>query len=479
LYHLAYIFERFPSFTQTFCVREILELERMGVRPVIFSIHDTRSEFIRNFPSDLAGHVQVLPPEAELYEEVRRLVDQRQLPQSVVLTLRYWGERPDKPRVYEAAWIGHRLREMNARVRHAHSHFAGLGARTCWWLRKFYGHSYSFTAHANDIFCRSESVTPGFTALFGDASLVVTVSDYTANDLRARFPAVASRVRRVYNGLDLAPFVEARSRANRSAAAGGILSVGRLIEKKGYDDLITACGMLRDRGMKFQCRIVGEGPLEADLKSQITKYKLQDEVHLTGPLRMSEITRLLAEETQVFALACKTEREGGKDNLPTVLMEAMATSLPCVSTRLAGIPEMVHDGVTGLLCDEGRPDQLAERIAALLQDSARCDAMGVAGLNLAKERFAKEITAFELLRALASHSAMRFDPTLAGGKLWRGFLQRFIAGSPQLGHQVVKARDKTFDLGRFMGGAESDSQAGAAAGHGGISDGRNEETAFK
>jgi colanic acid/amylovoran biosynthesis glycosyltransferase len=454
VFHLAYVFERFPTFTQTFCVREILELERTGVRPVIFSIHDTRKEDIRHFPAELAGQVHFLPPEEKLYDEVRRLMDERKLPQSVVLTLRFWGDRPDKPRVYEAAWIGQKLRELNARVRHAHTHFAGIGARTCWWLRKFYGHSFSFTAHANDIFCGPELQTPEFPTLFHDASLVVTVSDHTAKQLRTRFPEAAPRVHRVYNGLDLAPFMEARAKADRSRAAGGILSVGRLIEKKGYDNLVSACGLLRDRGFKFKCRIVGEGPLEMDLKSQISDLKLQDEVLLTGPLPMSEITRLLAEETQVFALACKTERDGGKDNLPTVLMEAMAASLPCVSTRLAGVPEMVTDGVTGLLCEEQHPEQLAGMIGGLLQDPARCEAMGAAGLEQAKRCFAKEVTSRELMRAFAAHSAIRFDVPLAvRGGLLRGFFKRLISGDPRLRHDVQKARDKTFDLGRFMGGA--------------------------
>ena len=454
MFHLAYVFERFPSFTQTFCVREILELERAGVRPVIFSIHDTRNEDARQFPAELTRRVHYLPPQESLPDEVRRLMDRRELPQSVVLTLRFWGERPDKLRVYEAAWIGHRMRALDARVRHAHTHFAGIGARACWWLRKFYGHSYSFTAHANDIFCEPESQTPEFSALFRDASLVVTVSDFTAGELRARFPGAAPRVRRVYNGLDVAPFMEARAKARRAGAAGGILSVGRLIEKKGYDDLVRACALMRDRGLKFKCRIVGEGPLEADLKAQISNLKLQDEVLLTGPLPMAEITTLLAEETQVFALACKTERDGGKDNLPTVLMEAMAASLPCVSTRIAGVPEMVIDGVTGFVCEERRPEELAEKIGGLLGDPARCDAMGAAGLEHAKRCFAKEVTSRELMRAFAARTAMRFDVALAArGNLFGLFLKRLFDRTPQLRHEVVQARDKTFDLDRFMGGA--------------------------
>ena len=454
MFHIAYIFERFPTFTQTFCVREILELERLGVQPVIFSIHDTSEENISHFPEELRARIICLPKEDELVAQVRRLIDERKLPQSVVLTLRQWGEKPDKGRVYEAAWIGQKLCAMNAKVRHAHSHFAGIGARTCWWLRKFFGHSYSFTAHANDIFCAPEAQTPEFPALFRDASLIVTVSDFTAKNLRDQFPNEAARVRRVYNGLDLAPFMEARDKADRACATGGILSVGRLIEKKGYDDLISACALLRDRGLKFQCRIVGEGPLEAGLKSQITNLNLHDEVLLTGPLPMNEIIRLLTEQTQVFALACKTEKDGGKDNLPTVLMEAMAASLPCVSTRLAGVPEMVVENVTGLLCQEQHPEQLAGLLGALLEDPVRCIEMGRVGLQHAQIHFAKEVTARCLMHAFAELSDMRFDVSLAyREKLIAQLIRRKIRGGLQLRHDVAKARDKTFDLGRFMRGA--------------------------
>src|ERR1700733_4400755 len=107
MFHLAYVFERFPTFTQTFCVREILELESLGVQPLIFSIRATTGEPTRQDTEDLKKRVIVLPAPEDLEREVCKLRDARVLPQSVVLTLRQWGETPDKGRVYEAAWIGH------------------------------------------------------------------------------------------------------------------------------------------------------------------------------------------------------------------------------------------------------------------------------------------------------------------------------------------------------------------------------------
>ncbi len=434
---LAYVFERFPSFTQTFCVREIEQLERMGERPLIFSIRDTRDESIRHFPPELVERVHFLPPRDELVKQVRDWKDERDLPRAVGPTLRHWGERSDKARVYEAAYIAKIIADQPAATRplHVHSHFAGVGARTCWWLRKFAGLSYSFTAHANDIFCQPEDETIPFPSLFEEAALIVTVSDYTAQQLRERFPSCASRVRRVYNGMDLGPFMAARAVADRTRSKGGILSVGRLIEKKGYADLITACGLLRDQGVDFHCRIVGEGPLEQALEAQVSDLKLEGRVELTGPLGLADIRRLLVEETQVFALACATESDGGKDNLPTVLMEAMAASLPCVSTRLAGVPEMVLDGTTGLLCEERRPEAFAGHLATLLKNEMLCETMGRAGLEHATKHFSRDVTGRALLDCFAGL-----------GGWWRGLFRR------QLRHRAPKVHGKSFDLARFMAG---------------------------
>ena len=433
---LAYVFERFPSFTQTFCVREIEQLERLGIQPLIFSIRDTRDEEIQHFPKALLDRVHFLPGREALIKQVRDWKDEKTLPRGASLTLRHWVSGTDKARVYEAAYIAKVIADLPAaqRPQHVHTHFAGVGARTCWWLRKFSGVSYSFTAHANDIFCAPEDETVPFPSLFEEAALIVTVSDYSARQLRERFPSAACRVRRVYNGMDLAPFFAARAGANRFQSRGGILSVGRLIEKKGYADLITACGLLRDRDVSFYCRIVGEGPLEHTLKQQITSLELEDCVELTGPLPIEEIRKLMAERTQVFALACATEADGGKDNLPTVLMEAMAASLPCVSTRLAGVPEMVLEDKTGLLCEEHQPDAFAKHLETLLHDPVLCDKMGQAGLEHAVHTFSRDVTGCQLLACFKELSSW-----------WRSLICR------QCRHRLSEAHGKTFDLARFMG----------------------------
>ena len=406
--HLAYVFERFPSFTQTFCVREILALERQGVRPLIFSIHDVRAEAVQHFPPDLLERVHFLPPEEELVEIIKRLKDERQLPQSIVLTLREWGDAPDKARVYEAAYIGWKMQQVS--VRHAHAHFAGLAARTCWWLRQFFQHTYSFTGHANDLFV--EAVVPiTLTHLLRDAAFVATVSDFTADWLRGKFPTFARKVWRVYNGLDL-DAITRQTVGQPKSTPSLIFSVGRLIEKKGFDDLIRSCGWLRDQGEDFVCEIAGDGPLEADLRAQIASTDLAAKVHLLGAQSQSQILERLARAT-LFALPCVTEHDGGRDNLPTVLMEAMAAALPCVSTQLAGVPEMVLHQQTGLLCPERQPESFARLLQQLLRDPTRAIAYGKAGLAHAGQHFAQENTARQLLSLQIEYGDVAVDAALA------------------------------------------------------------------
>ncbi|MGI9240228.1 MAG: glycosyltransferase family 4 protein, partial [Verrucomicrobiales bacterium] len=386
---MAYVFERFPTFTQTFCVREILELERQGLRLMLFSIHDTRGESLEDhFPPELIGRVHFLPPEKELVKVVTAMKDADELPQEIVLTLRHWGGVPDKMRVYEAAYIGVRMRE--AGVWHAHSHFAGVGARTCWWLKRFFGFQFSFTGHANDIF-EASGCEVSLEKLMRGAAMVVTVSDFTARYLNGRFPDEASKVKRVYNGLDLAPFAESRQATKAEPTL--LLSVGRLIEKKGFDDLIRSCARLKALGAPdFQCVIVGDGPMEDELTSLISELDVHGLVELVGPKSQSEIVGLLG-EASIFVLPCVTEEGGGKDNLPTVIMEAMAAGLPCVSTRLAGVPEMVIEGETGLLVDEREPDDFAAAVLKLMGDEPVRRKMGAAGEARAREVFDQAVTA--------------------------------------------------------------------------------------
>jgi glycosyltransferase involved in cell wall biosynthesis len=195
--------------------------------------------------------------------------------------------------------------------------------------------------------------------------------------------------------------------------------------------------------------------LEDSLRRHIAELDLQDRVQLMGPLSMDAIIRLLTEQTQVFALACATEPDGGKDNLPTVLMEAMAASLPCVSTRLAGVPEMVMENQTGLLADEGDVTTLATHLATLLRDPSLCDRMGRAGLAHAQTLFDQSSTSRSLIAAFASYGDLVVPADLRARHPWlrpllaHRLLRKLV--TRQLRHRLPRVSGKSFELDRFIG----------------------------
>jgi glycosyltransferase involved in cell wall biosynthesis len=194
--------------------------------------------------------------------------------------------------------------------------------------------------------------------------------------------------------------------------------VGRYVEKKGFGDLIEACRLLRARNFDFTCGIVGGGPLEAQLQGQIAEAKLEQFVQLLGPRSQTEVRRMLA-AAQIFVLACVLEKDGGSDNLPTVIMEAMLARTPVISTELAGVPEMITSGQDGLLVPPQNPSALADAIGKLLTDPVAAERLGQQGRLTAEAKFAVEKTTSVLKHLLVTRAgvpapaaARQVDPSL-------------------------------------------------------------------
>ena len=387
---VAYVFERFPSFGQTFCYREVAELVRQGADVTVFSIRRPTGEPAQDWAEEIVRRVHYLPDEVALVQEIEDAARGGQLPEEATSALREWGRQSDFLRLYQAAYVGRRLQE--AGISRVHAHFAGMAARTVYWIRRFFGIDYSITAHANDIFApRAFAVT--LEMIVREAAAVVSVSDFAVEHLRKQFPDCAARFHRVYNGVEL----DAYRLATFDADPPLILAIGRLIEKKGFADLISACRFLVARGCAFRCEIIGEGPLEESLSAHIAHSHLEEHVKLAGTRTQSQIAERLA-QASVFVLPCAPEAGGGMDNLPTVIMEAMAAGLPVISTPVAGVPEMVQPGVTGELVTAHDHLALADVIERILVDRERARRFGIAGREVAAEKFSIETN----VRALAA-----------------------------------------------------------------------------
>jgi colanic acid/amylovoran biosynthesis glycosyltransferase len=394
----AYLFERFPSFGQTFCYREVAELYRQGNTPSIFSIRNPRDEPPQDWDTRIVERVHYLPGEKELLDDVQGVSKKGRLSPVIIAALDEWGRRSDFLRLYQAVYIGLRLQDLG--IDHVHAHFAGMAARTAFWIAKFFPITFSFTAHANDIFA-PRTFEIGLDKLVELARVIITETDYSEKFLRERFPNRADRIHRVYNGLNLAEF----GRGNFSCDPPLIVAIGRLITKKGFANLIRACALLLEHGRLFRCEIFGEGPLEDQLRAQIEGSGLKELVQLPGAKPQHELRERLA-AANVFVLPSVPEAEGGMDNLPTVIMEAMATGLPVVSTRIGGIPEMVIDNETGFLVRSADPVALADAIEKVINDRSLGQKLGQAGHGRAQTLFSIEKNVRDLC-ALICSSALR------------------------------------------------------------------------
>jgi colanic acid/amylovoran biosynthesis glycosyltransferase len=182
-----------------------------------------------------------------------------------------------------------------------------------------------------------------------------------------------------------------------------LLSIGRLIEKKGFKFLIESCRLLRSSGLPFVCQIVGEGPEHDRLEELIQEYQLSESVRLMGPLPQTDLVEILA-QSSLFVFPAVHDSSGDTDNLPTVLIEAMASSLPIVATEVAGIPEIVQHNENGLVVPEKDPVRLADAIRVIAGDEALAERFGRASRRIAEEKFALSNTVGQLKSLFTRYS---------------------------------------------------------------------------
>jgi glycosyltransferase involved in cell wall biosynthesis len=247
-------------------------------------------------------------------------------------------------------------------INHLHAPFASDACTVAWLAARFAGIPYSFTARAKDIF--HENVRPDdLRCKLHEAAGVVTISEYHLDYLRSTYGALAAKVQRVYNGLDLEEFPY-RPPYDRPPV---VLAVGRLVEKKGFGDLVDACSILAGRCREFRCRIIGVGALQEELGAQIDRLGLREHVALVGPLPQGEVIREM-HRAAVLAMPCVIGKDGDRDGLPNVIQEALALGTPVVTTDVTGIPEVVRDNETGLQVPQHDPPALAAAIDRLLAD---------------------------------------------------------------------------------------------------------------
>ena len=281
------------------------------------------------------------------------------------------------------------MRWRNRGISHIHAHWAHTATSIAMHVSELLGVGFSFTGHANDLFVHRI----GLTAKVRRARFVVCISEYH----RQFFMTLGGDPERlpvVYCGIDSDRL--ASDQAGSKPPRPRIVSVGRLVEKKGFDDLISACALLRDDGLDFECVIGGSGPLLGELNQSITANHLEDRVFLTGTAVLQEKLPEFLGSATVFALPCVRDKDGDMDGLPQVLIEAMLCGLPVVSTRLVGIPDLVRDGETGLLVAPRDVRGMASAIQQLISSPTLATDLGDRGQAWAREFFSLRETVIRL-----------------------------------------------------------------------------------
>lgn len=421
---MGVLLSRFPRVTETFILREVMELERQG-QPVVLV------PLIRERPP-------VVHPEARPWVE-RALFTPWLSPAVAAANLRLLGRRP-------GAWLGCLARLAAGMVRspsflgrslvlfpkavylaerlaaegvvHVHAHFATHPATVAWVVERLAGIPYSVTVHAHDLFVRRTMLGE---KLFR-TRFVRAISRFNRKYLSERYPESAERVEVVHLGVEPERYRRGREAATKMGAASGevrVLTVAALEPYKGIGVLIEAAEGLRERLATgggdpplLTWEVVGEGSLRGGLEREIARRGLTGTVRLAGALPQDVVARRLA-RADLFVLPSVVAPDGQMEGIPVALMEALAAAKPVVASRLSGIPELVADGETGLLVAPGDAGALAAAVARLLQEPGLAARLGEAGRERVVREFRLETTVAELLALLDTETGgAELDPEL-------------------------------------------------------------------
>ena len=390
---LGYLYSRYPVLSQTFCDAEMLALERLGFELEIGSVYPPLTSLRHEHIASLRATIHYAPPQEILKISEKNAKTDGNWPSHLIErhARKYGPSAKAEQRARNALYFADYFKRRG--VDHVHVHFANRAAHTAMFLKEISGIPFSVTAHGQD-FMKDLGNDDLLREICAAAEFVAAETDYSCDLLRQRCPD--SRIHRVYNGMDLARFPAPNEDASINQVPR-IVSVGRLVAFKGFEYLIDASAELARRGLEFTCEIIGDGPLRGDLEARIRRLNLSDRIHLLGSLPQGAVLEKLS-SADIFALASVTDAQGASDVFPTVIIEAMATARPVVSTRLAGIPESVVDGETGLLVPPENTMALAEALGRLIGDVKLRLNYGSAGRARIEQRFQIEHTVVPLLQ---------------------------------------------------------------------------------
>ena len=392
---IAYVLDEFPSLSELFILREMQGLrERHELRLAPVALRRGRHREAYSQAAEEMVEEGVFRPSRHWGLWLLPALVALRWPggylSALGLVVRQGFRRPALLRELVSALLsaGYFALRLPRSLRHVHANFASMPSTVGLLLAEIRGTGFSFSAHARDLFTEEAHFLD---LKLPEAEFVTVCTAYGRDTLLRRHPlASGGKVHLVYHGVDVSHYSPVSP--SRSALPV-ILSVGRLVEKKGFPILLRAAGILRARGIEFRLVIIGEGPERADLPRLATGLGVAEVTEFRGAQTGEQVRQAYA-EAEVFVLASVVASDQDRDGLPNVLLEALACGVPAVATRVSAIPELIEPEETGLLAKPGDPEDFAEQLERMLFD----DELRATVSRLGRERVVQH---FRLERSVA------------------------------------------------------------------------------
>jgi glycosyltransferase involved in cell wall biosynthesis len=407
---IGYILNIFPDLTMTFVYREVMALRVAGVDIKAFSTWKPNADQLSQDSKDLLDDVFYIFPLHWLNFFISHVMFLTTQPLIYFKTL--WFCIANDYKTFRnrmrsmihfcvAVYLAKEIQKRN--IKHLHAHFAENATTLALIIARLIGISFSFTAHAKDIFVNPILLSHKI----DEAKFVITISDYNKRYLQAYANTLdpTPKIHTVHCGIDVQKFSLTHDKPLNDEPV--ILSVGRLVEKKGYVYLIKACKRLVERGYNFRCVIVGSGPQETCLKHMVLESHLSDHVIFTGAVFQEDLEDIFV-KSDIFVLPCIVAKNKDMDGIPVSLMEAMSMQIPTISTSISGIPELIENLKTGLIIPPENEEALASAICKLIEDKELRDKIGKASRIKIVESFEITKNANELYNIFNMYNVDKF-----------------------------------------------------------------------
>ncbi|MFY8350754.1 glycosyltransferase [Pseudoalteromonas sp. SSM20] len=401
---VAYLMSRYPKITETFILNEVMAIADNGIDVTLYPLQKEKASVVH--PSALALMDKVTFTPFISFKIVAALLkvffaQPITFLKTLFNVIRYnlvcsnflLGAVAFFPK---AVYLSTLFKKKG--IEHIHAHFANHPAMVAYVIYQLSGIGYSFTAHGSDLHKRQQMLKEKFDA----AEFAVMISKYNEDFFYQHTKIEKShKLHIVRCGVDTESF---RPKSEKQEKVIKILCVASLREVKGHRYLIDACSLLKKRGISFRLTLIGDGPMRDNIESQIESLKLNEHVTLLGSQPQEVIQKNLA-ENDIFTLTSFQTSSGNREGIPVVIMEAMACGLPIVASNVSGIPELVEDGVSGLLCETQNPQSIADKLLELCNDDAKRRGMGIQGRKIVLEEFDLQKNANKLAKLFEKFKA--------------------------------------------------------------------------